>query len=294
MELFEHSIMSGIRKAIREELSVSSAVAESANGILRLFKESFVGGKTRRTDRGYYVLHECTLTDRILGNSTKIGFRIYNFKTQESYDRLKYEIDCDRANSMCNVNRKLCFINVSVHAVENRIDYAQLHDSIQHEVEHIFQTLKGSRALTVPDDKYMSAVTNIYSENKGLKYIANAIYYSYDYEQDAFVNGLYGYLMDSESPIPQWSDITESDAYVAVEMLRKSIRVLTKNRQKLAERCMNVFGISIDDVISNAVSAERRLLGKIGKVLIKVRNDKALNEGFRILASTDGRIRYFI
>ena len=78
---------------------------------------------------------------------------------------------------------------ITILKINNSIDMMEIRDSIQHEVEHYYQT-KNNKG-TFSTDKYQKAIDNFDSNNLYLSYFSKLIYFSKKFEIDAYVNGAY-------------------------------------------------------------------------------------------------------
>lgn len=288
----EIKIKYDIRTAINEELSINNDVTSLSNSIFNTIKDIFSHGKTTNIKKNGYVECKGNFYQSLNGYKINVCFTIFNFRSNEDYEQ-NIEYLSDNFSYATKADKKLYFLTVYGYAVNNKLQVEDIVDSIQHEVEHIFQGSIGKKSLNTNDNLYLSAINHI-NDGNILGIIANTIYFSYDYEQDAIVNGLYAQLMSSENPVPRWDDIVDTQIYDSIEFLKKSILVLSLKKHWLQDKCRNTFGITIDNVILNAKKAYKRLINKVGKVLIKVNKDRQINEGFIFRAASNGKYLFFL
>lgn len=146
----------------------------------------------------------------------------------------------------------------------------------------------------IEDSIYINASKNLLNDNEALKHVSNVLYYSYSFEQDGYVNGLYADLMTNTSIILSWDNIKDSSAYTGYAMLSKSLEIISKNKDKksVIDSC-NMYNITVNELLKNGYTAKERFIRKIGNVIIKARKDKQLNENINITTGKHGEITWF-
>lgn len=293
MELFENQINENIKQAIREELSINSQVSDFAYEIYKEVVENISKNySSNATHLDGYGIYEFSFKKVFNEKKVLISVNYFNFKSwSDYYFKSKETIDCKYGTSQSDGD-KMNFITVYCYGISGRLDKASTLDTIQHEVEHIFQAISGQKQITIFDSNYSFAAQHLMdNENKILKLISSLVYYSYEYEQDAYVNGLYAMLMNSEYPTPSWDEIKQSEAYTALKKLRTSISVYINPDEAFKRKSEDIarerFGMSLNSILKKAFQADSRLVKKIGKVLIKVKKDKKIHE------NNSGRLTYF-
>ena len=199
---------------------------------------------------------------------------IYNFYNKNIYNVKKDDIILNSTSYFDN--NKSALLNIEGYSISGTIDEKELSDTIQHEINHIFQKIKGKKSNIKKDTLYykIRSVFNIKTDEE-INAIANALYYSFDDEQDSFVNGLYAYLM-SNGLIVSWDKIKKNTlVYKGLESMKKSLIFLEKiNNEKIKQ----YFGISRNKCISIIEKGMQRFQNKIGKVLIKHRKEMLVKE----------------
>lgn len=260
-----------IEKIIQEELSISQNVLNIASSIIEDIKNGLKQTKgTPLNDNKRIYYRKLKLKNVILDKNVYINVDHYNFHDSNVKTNSNIDVDTSLSSSgAINIIQITCY-SISGKLVENK-----LLDSLFHEIEHIYQSIKGSIKLKIPDKLYNIAHNNLYVDDIFIKASAWIIYYSYNYEQDAFVNGLYGFIKN-QGPLPQWENLKESDAYKSLLGIRKYREILFKIHDD--SQIQRIFNLSVDKIIKMSKAAEKRLLNKIGKILIKHQNDM-INEG---------------
>lgn len=293
----EESLKGSIRSVIKEELSINSYVLSKSSEIVgkickdiyENFKENAIAVKPgiKRYKSNFVEFLEYNGNHKLY---VKVNY--FHFATNNIYDANKYSINCDYATSFSM--KGIYDITVYCYGIGGTVNKAVVQSNVQHELEHIFQEMSGSKKIGEFDEVYALAQKNLFSEDKATMYASNLIYYSYAFEQDGYVNSLYAELIDKDEPMPRWEDIKDTSAYVALSMIRKALRVVEKNKSN--NKILNAvqqYGFAVEDLLKQGKTAEKRLLTKIGKVLIKIRKDKEA-QGIKFECTNPKFLPYFI
>lgn len=272
----DFSIEHLLENSINEELSINTFVENESykiiNNIKKLFSEKTTIKKEKVCDgvNKNYVSFIHNLND------IKMRFHvyIYNFYNKDIYNEKKDDVILNSTSYFDN--NKTALLNIEGYSISGTIDEKELSDTIQHEINHIFQKIKGKKSNIKKDTLYYK-IRSIFSieTDEEINTIANALYYSFDDEQDSFVNGLYAYLMSS-GLIVSWDKIKKNTlVYKGLESMKKSLIFLEKIND---EKIKQYFGISKNKCISIIEKGMRRFQNKIGKVLIKHRKEMLVKE----------------
>ena len=278
-----------LKQIIKEELSVNNevimVVQKICNKIIKIVPT--VEGeilKNRVVKRKFHF------SETILNNKISIQVINYNFVTPDEISR-NPKLDYETSTSSSD-GGKYNFLFINCYSVNGEINRKSLFDTVYHEIEHIFQAQKGNKQIKTFDALYHMLPQYLNCKNYPLKYASRILYCSYAYEQDAFVNGLYGFISQL-GIIPQWKDIKTSQAYKSLENLRNALSFLQKNinNEKYNDEIKKVFGYTISQILKIGKQTEKRFLEKVGKVLIKHRNE-ILFENI-IIRTNNGITKYF-
>lgn len=165
----------------------------------------------------------------------------------------------------------------------------KFYSDIYHELSHYFQQLNiGER---YHNSVFMTNVnTNLSSEDNDTKNISTILYYCDDAEQDSIVNGLYGYVINSEQKNllktnNEINDFIKNDTSFkwSVELNKLIEWLKNNNTDKINDIIKNDFKLkSIDFLIKYAERKEKRLNQKITKCIFKIKKDLGLIEGYGI------------
>lgn len=164
-------------------------------------------------------------------------------------------------------------INLNIPKIYGDLDWSFLRDSLQHEIEHIYQRFKrGDDSNFNHNDKKLYDTAVILSMNcKSQIYrdLGNAVYLMFNAEQDAYVNGMYSAMKIETDPKLKQEIYYRSDAYRQFSFLNDYlIRLQTINNEKdikELEKGLKVLHKNMDWLKDNIKKAIKRFIKKIGK-----------------------------
>lgn len=279
----EENIKKKLNNAINEELSVSNDVYNTSLNILLKINEYIKKTEYKQIKKGIktqeFSFHETILNKKIL-----VEVIHYNFGNNEYFEQYETEITYSDGSSISDGNR-LNNIKISCYSISNKFYSDNAMDVIQHEVEHVFQGIKGSKIITNFNKLYDTATNGLQSNNLKLKILSNIVYLSHKFEIDAYINGLYGYLMQ-KGGIPTYEDIKKTPLYINLKVFRRQLNIISKDKE-YENISSTFFGIPLKKIIKNSLNAENYLINKLGKILIKVQQDKE-KQGLGHLTTTKG------
>ena len=277
--LFENTV----KKYINEELSIADTVKEMSDDIIIKIKEELKNIKTEKdkSNQGVYT-SKFHINSEINGKKILVSGTYYNFLNNEVLQKVGNQYDIDYAASVCDGNG-INFIFINCYAISGTLQTKSLYGQIYHEVNHIYQGNCGSNVVTNNIKEYSIASGYIYSDNPIDRALSNVIYLNYKFEQDGYINELYGYLKNF-GPKPQWKNIYESSTYKAISDFENYIKYITENinNEELIYKCKEKYNLSPQRLIKLGHNSLDRIKRKIAKVLIKYNNDM-MNEGINFL-----------
>lgn len=171
-------------------------------------------------------------------------------------------------------------INITIVAINGRINNDSVIESIQHEISHFFEVSKRQGVPYKNMFQYKLAVTILQQEEKFtdiMVAIAEIIYISYKFEQRAFGNGAYRYLMNHTDDYPHNFNnaIQETKLYKYLCSLEKDIETLTitKDTEYEITETLKRFEITYKALMSSAHSAREGLARMCGRIKSKAIDD---------------------
>ena len=132
-------------------------------------------------------------------------------------------------------HRSTSTMSIQCYTVNDEMDTAQLVDSINHELFHLFeQNQQGYGFQIMKNQDLYGRVSSLFSkfeENSDGYLLAYALYLHFDYEQRAFVNGLYAYV--NEKPLGE--RMMKLDELINTSPLVKRIAMIRNSLKNLKD-----------------------------------------------------------
>ena len=172
-------------------------------------------------------------------------------------------------------NKRMNTLSVVVLAINGIIDNNTLEDSVAHELTHNFQSiLKGGELL---NDKtkanYQTANRNFASNSENVRIIASVIYLTYKFEQDAFLNGAYAYILSEYEKNYDITDAYEkTEAYNSLQSLRYYLDImhdaLSNNHvgSVTKHHCKSEYNMSFEKILAIGEKAYSRYSRKLARM----------------------------
>lgn len=288
-----------INEAIRESYCIHQDVLDVTKDLsIKIQTEINNKENTKKEVEPGVILTKIYLQDyNIFDNKCGINVVNYNFKDRKIFDNLwpKYQNLLNTSGGIYYPSNKRWLSNIVTCSISGTLVKQISLDNIQHEIEHLFQQSEVHGEL--PKDKNYSMAYAIIRTGMS-KYdeltikIALLLYYSYSFEQDGFVNGLYQYLVNGER-LFTWDDIKDSSAVNAIKQMRKEIEIVKNaNKDNVSKILKHYFNLSYDRFINIISESEKRFIRKIGRVLHKHR-EEMIHNGAIIHEELNSKMFYF-
>lgn len=292
-----------INKYLKEELGIADEVSSGKELIFLKLREEYRNKNYEEKDGTEDGVGEKigNFSVQLFGQTIFVNYTIYNFKDnlyRNNYIKKNGNsyLNCGSAvkygESRTN-RRVIALMYLNCESVSgNLINTEGLKDSIQHELEHIYQQLKsknefGSASL------YSIVRENLYSENEYDASLAMVLYMSFKSEIEGYSNGLYAFVFDKLKSFntnvntifkesyayEKLQEVYKAKDFIEQHLNDKEFDIVFSKYSKYKINKSNIFKI-IDETISE-------LLTRFGKALVKARKD-VVKIGYR---SSDG-IRY--
>ena len=268
-----------INKVIKEELSISMAVDSEASALMNQIIDKINQTKSVKSEKlpPDVSVKNCDMSYDFKNKKLLLSIICYNFKDNETYQKYQNYID---TTSKVNCNKeRFVFGFIKCVSVCGTVIKTDLQNTLIHELNHIYQTCMGSTKIINKNYHYLSIFQNLNNKDEMIRKLAQSLYYSYDFEQDGFVNELYTTLMNHHQ-IVDWNVIKNTEIYNILHKMREMLKYVENNinDKKLNEILFNNFKLNTNRYIHRLTKGIKRLENKIGKVLIKHRKDKITNE----------------
>jgi hypothetical protein len=284
---YDYRLIESINSVIKEEMGINRDVANATFGIYNLISDDFKSQKSQVIEDGVGIRKGCITYD-LLGKEVYIQYSIKNFRDKEYLERYaeRHGIETDGRSIVSYDKSKNCnkYITNGVWvygiSISGTIDRALLMDTIQHEIEHIFQQFKMNNDFG--KDAVIGYVNNgISSEDEYERHMADIVYMSFKYEQEGFANGLYAYCKDD--PIHYHDRFLTSPAYEKLRELKADREFIASHidDEKLLTEIekYKTVGITKDNVIETADLVIKQCIRRFSRVFCKVMKD--INEKIR-------------
>lgn len=282
-ENYNWELINEINESITEELGINDKVIDLSENIYIEIEKAFQSEKSTIIENGVgrkYGWLTYPLDNNILLN---ISYDIINFadkRYMEEYAKKK-GLNTD-ARSFISYEKKLSgkykYVTNAIYfygiAISGHIDKSSLKDSIQHEIEHIFQQYKMGKRFE--DENITSIINTSFSKgNEYAKSVANIVYMSLKNEQEGFANGLYAYCKDD--PVHYRERFLSSPAYEKLDQLKKDKEFIEKNltNTHLINEInkFSFIGLTKENIIKFADEVISQCIKRFGRVFCKVIKD---------------------
>lgn len=275
MDKLNETFIKRINKIITEEFGINDALDKEATRATKSIITNINGKDFKWDDESgvykRYHTEKVTLGEK----SVKIYVTNYWFKTVGERDSfLKSAIV--PLGYVYEVN--MLFIPLySVGDASFDVDDAT--DTIYHEIEHFFQTSKMGHNFG-SSDLYVKAKSNIKSQDSVTRAVAEIFYMSFESEQDAMANGMYGSLK-KYSYVEVHKKIMESEAAVWCKKLYEDYNLLKKTDRDALNAELEKYGKSYEQFFKITARTIKRFEKKLARTTFKLIKDAQLRDGVR-------------
>ena len=261
-----------LSEAIKEELSINNEILSLTNKLGAELISKL--NTTEKFSLGNGITRELFKLEPITLNGFEITVSVLNIDFRDrkcfsdNYNNFETYINSSITSPL--MEKKMFFIYLHTCSISGGLKKDISLDNLQHELEHCYQS-SITNTLLPKDDNYSIALKTINGnmDEKELEYIiSEALYYSYSFEQDGYVNGLYQYLVNSEEPVFDLFDIVDNSACKAYFKLKDYISIIeSSDENEVSEILRRKYKISYRKYVSILHKAEKRFIKKIGNVL---------------------------
>lgn len=253
---------------LKEEAGIAEAVKQKAQEIYDIIKSEIARNEAKERN-DFYTYEMVGVEFDFIGNSVKCSASVYNFFTRDYYNRS--HISTEGWSTF--LNKEMSLMGVVVPCISGTVLEAEAKDSIQHELEHLYQQIMMGKMFS-RNHEYAGIRTNLESSDAFVRDVANLIYGCIKSEQEGFVNGMYSYLM----ALPQMATTETLKLTPAWKQYAEMVEIFNRL----------VGNPDFIDELKKYHMTERKVqraienfLKRIGKVYNKVRFDKMSLQGWR-------------
>lgn len=192
-ETIRKFIRKEVRKALlKEENTINREIDEEANTVYEIITSHKYTKDEEIENNGNYLAYCVKFKRQFIGSTIDYTVNYFLFN-----DYKRHNLSCDSVV----IDKNYGIININYDLECGALSLGDLHDSIQHELTHVFKWLKSfaKKRNYKPKARYIiSAVTDFYnSDNPYEKAIGCVFYMGLNDEQDAYINGLYADIKEN-------------------------------------------------------------------------------------------------
>ena len=257
-----------IRELVKEELGIALEVTNTSNQIFQDILIDLREQTPEKTDICF--IKTGSVNSSLHGVNFKVNYVCRNFSNKDLVEN--FDIDALTEGGSVFLDKRFVFVNVNLIAFNGSVDNKEALNTIQHEIEHIYQQIRANKRIPSDDLKYAKMKTDLEGNDENRRYVARLVYLCYKSEQEGFINGTYAWCMTNDAMTPpyNYSNIKNSPAgklYTEMQELNEKVF----NNQQMIEIIVNEYNLNQNQVNKMLKEFARRL----GKVLVKVNFDKA-------------------
>lgn len=297
-EFQKRMVIKSINSFVMEEKHINNQVQEKVtsirNKIVEYFRNenySMINGLTcKRFQIGETITQERNNHSNGPVNNNSfpitIDVTICCFKDNLDFEQNKEYYE-EIENNYTSTQQKTSYVVGK--AISGQIDTLDLVESLQHEIVHYFQDINACKILS-SNPFYELSLELMDNENIYATYIGKIIYYSTNWEQDAFINGLFAQLKEKKpiTKIGIQDVVSKSQAFSLLELFIDYQNNITNHKSAFEIVLSNLrregYRITFSTLLHMINSTIIRMKKRIDDVQ-KLYKKQLLNEGLHI----DGR-----
>lgn len=262
-----------IVNVLNEALSIANEVSMASSTIGNMVLNSIKSRQFQKSPIVGTAFKKGNFSTQIGKENVTIIWEFYNILNEFPENRmLRLRGESDYANRT---------IKLTIVAIRGRYDRNDFFQTVQHEVSHLFE--RGKRHKPYKNlDAYKESINvlnsglgnNRFDNLKGA--IANVIYISHKFEQRAFANGAYMYLMKSDDYFNRFRDaIKETRLYqylIVVDDVEYLIERYIEGGNSI-EKYLQAYGLNITQFLNLIRDTKKNISKLIGRIIVKAIED---------------------
>ena len=212
------------------------------------------------------------------GDDIKINWQWYNFKSKEFIENGIVPPNKGRIVKSINGYK----ITLIVEAVSGKTETARAMETLQHELEHFWERKNYGKTydnmgLYKFSETLMNDTVNEYN-----RYIGIILYLSKKWEQRAFANGVYGYLLNHQNDLLPRENIKETQLFNALIKLKDALKKIKEIGNKweqfpLTRKTALIlkanYNFDYDKIVRVGYEAIENITRILGRTLSKAEQD---------------------
>lgn len=178
------------KRLISEELGISMDVKDEAEKLFKVIVDDVAKHMPDFNKERFFSTYTGSFTYDFLGIELSCGYNAINY--YEKFYAESYK--ADSLGSSYYVGRNLFLFNITVPCISGRVVKSDVMDTIQHELEHIYQQSLMKKRFG-DTEAYYRIRTNMESQDPFKSRVARLAYGCMEGEQEGHVNGMYAYII---------------------------------------------------------------------------------------------------
>lgn len=281
--LIENKIFDRLINLLNEDRGVSDTINDLIERLEIRIVNSIEIDNNHEYDNGVYS-KQGNFEIWFCGEKIIINWEYYDFENEYYYNVYSNIKNNATIEYVDNENDKHAEVKFILKAICGKIDYARSFEGLQHEFQHFWERHNNPNGKLTDNLYNFSQFLMDNNPKETYKWhIGNIIYLSKKYEQRAYSNGAYRYLMNCENPLLTRKNVRNTQLYLAIMNLASSVNAIQK-----AKNWMTITSIkeTIDELYTNYKIGYKELI-EIGYESI----DKMIKELGRTLSKSEDDLR---
>lgn len=255
------------RIILNEEYGIDFETEIETDKIVEEVKNSFKTNSTVSTDENGLKNYIGTIEHSYKGKEIKVNYCIINFVKEDIFDKYYnfYELGVKYKNKTEEIN-----INIAMY--DGMFVIETFHNSLQHELSHIFKSITNKITSTSIKDNniYKIATSQIKHPISNLSFeLANAVYISFNEEQIAMCNGVDAMFRNIQDiNIKRSFSIQQTNEYKYLFYLKKVIN----NIEEYSDLIRNVYKMTDDKMLTRLKIAYKNYIRRLSRIEIKYKD----------------------
>ena len=258
-----------ITEIIKEEYGISNDVIKKTKEVYQILLSAIREKNINKEQYEYYTISKHNITFNIMSCKINCSLTVYNFYNRDYY--IYSNVKSDGWSAYLSQTHGI--MGCIVPCISGKPIKEIVMNTIQHELEHLYQEILMEKTFS-DGTTYAKLKDNLKSKNEIEYNAARLVYGCIKSEQEGYVNGLYAYLMSLPN-LFSMDSLYKSDCW---KLYSEMVNILNEFKD-------NIF--FVDELkkykltIVKIKRAVYMFLKKIGKVIVKVKQDKYKKQNFR-------------
>jgi hypothetical protein len=259
-----------INQLIIEDRTIADEIKSMTEIIGNMFFSELQKTKTITINNGNAEYKNGEFVYEMLGIRLNIKWKYYNMLSEDIALNIKSYANIDISKKILNI----CTVCYNGHFNKN-----DFYERLQHELHHLFERLRRGKPYR-NIDKYNISVhklTDAITNYEGI--VANIMYISNSFEQSAFGNGAYQYLMQSKDYLNNFDNaIQNTQLFQWLVTLKEDILFIKKvdGNHPLMKAALKPYNISYNRLLKITAHTIHNLIKLIGRIKSKAIDDYKL------------------